>query len=82
MVKRLFALFCIIAFAPFLSGCQSVQIESKAGSLGHRADALKKYVGDFSNGASVEIKSNVIYLGREYENNTFGPARIKFVFEK
>ena len=30
---------------------------------------------------SVEMKSNVIYMGKEYENNTFGPGEVKFVFE-
>lgn len=85
MGKNLFLLFLIGALCPFLCGCQTVQIQTQSGGLGHRADALKKYVGGSSYDSidnGIEIKSNVIYMGKEYENNTFGPGRVKFVFEK
>lgn len=72
----------ILVLCPMLCGCEASKIQTQTGNLGHRADKLKEYVSSPSSNNKIEIKSNVIYLGKEYENNTFGPARIKFVFEK
>ncbi len=83
MFKKATGLLLITVIIPFVSACQpAVQIKSESGALGHRADLLKQYAsGSHPVDTSVEMKNNVIYMGKEYENNTFGPGKIRFVFE-
>lgn len=81
-MNKFIIFFLIIILSPVLCGCESSKIQTQTGQLGHRADKLKKYVSPSLIEPKVEINSNIIYLGKEYENNTFGPAKIKFVFEK
>ena len=81
-MKKIFHFILIMLIIPLLCGCQqTVQIKSEAGGLGHRADQFKNYIKSPPDNG-IEIKHNVIYMGKEYENNTFGPGKIKFVFEK
>lgn len=83
MLRQATGLLLITLIVPFLCACQpAVQIKSEAGGLGHRADLLKQYTGGSRSGdTSVEMKNNVIYMGKEYENNNFGPGKVRFVFE-
>lgn len=81
MVKRILALLIVFMISPFLYACQQEQIVTSTGGLGHRAEKLQKMLPNSSTKKTTH-GSNIIYLGREYENNHFGPAGIKFVFEK
>ena len=82
MVKRVVVLTLILSSSLLLCACQpTVTIQTQAGGIGHRADKLKQYMGGEAD-SSIEIKNNVIYMGKEYENNTFGPGKVKFVFDK
>ena len=82
MVKKTLAYFLTFLFLPMLCACNGTTINTQTGNLGHRADKLQEYVGNTNVSKDIESKSNIIYLGREYENNNFGPGKIKFVFEK
>ena len=78
---KVFYIVLLAIITPFLCSCRpAVTIQTTSGGLGHRADMLKQYASGQVD-TSVEMKSNVIYMGKEYENNTFGPGKVKFVFE-
>lgn len=82
MVKKvLISLLCVF-ITPFLCGCEHKKIVTSTGGMGQRVEMLKKYTPVSTSKNSVTSGKNVIYLGREYENNHFGPTGIKFKFEK
>lgn len=81
MVKKFFVSLIILSCSPFLSACNNGSIVTSTGSLGKRAEVINKYMHQNSPKKSNDSKSSVIYLGRDYENNQFGPSNIKFVFE-
>ena len=83
VIKKFFFI-CVLFFLPMmLCACQKQQhIVTSTGGLGHQADNLEKMVKTGKVPSSHKSTYNVIYLGRDYENNTFGPPRLKFVFEK
>lgn len=80
MVKKVFLVLVITALTPLFCACgNDGGFVTSTGKLGRRADAYKQY-SPLNN--TPEQKNGVIYLGREYENNQFGPSAVKFVFEK
>ena len=82
MVKRVLSLISLATCSLLLCACApTVSLETKSGALGHRADKFMNYANIEKN-TDVEMKNNVIYMGKEYENNTFGPGAVRFVFDK
>lgn len=82
MLKKVLVILMLSIISPLFCACGKGEIVTSTGKLGHRADTYKKYLPAQPSAAKPGTKGNVIYLGREYENNHFGPAGIKFVFEK
>ncbi len=81
MVKKVFLILVITALTPLFCACgQSGGFVTSTGKLGRRAEVYKQYTVPRKN--PPEQKNGVIYLGRDYENNKFGPSAVKFVFEK
>lgn len=81
MVKKVFLILVITAISPLFCACdKNGSFVTSTGKLGRRAEIYKQYTVPRNN-PPVQ-KNGVIYLGREYENNQFGPSAVKFVFEK
>ena len=80
MIKICFLYILVLFCVPMLCACEHSKINTQTGTLGHRADKLNEYV--VTQTKKIERNPNIIYLGRDYENNNFGPGKIKFVFEK
>ena len=78
MVKRYFSYILLLFCIPLLCACHHSGFDTQTGNLGHRVDKLKETITE----KKTETNINIIYLGRDYENNNFGPGKIKFVFEK
>jgi len=82
MVKKSLIILTLLCVTPFFCACEKAGIVTSTGKMGHRADNYRKYLPVSNAKSAPQTKGNVIYLGREYENNHFGPAGIKFVFER
>ena len=80
MLKKSLSILLLAMITPLFSACQKGEIVTSTGSLGQRAEKLKHLLPNDK--PAPKERSGVIYLGREYENNQFGPAAVKFVFER
>lgn len=79
MLKKSFAIAMALTFSLLLTtGCVKSKIVTSTGSLGHRVD---KYKPMLEKQNKPSVRGGVIYLGREYENSSFGPNGVKFVFD-
>ncbi|MBQ2870462.1 hypothetical protein IJE86_02045 [bacterium] len=83
-LKKYFFFVSFLILPLFLCGCQKKHIVTSTGEVGHRAENLQKMMhsGNLNVPPSKDTRAGVIYLGRDYENNHFGPPKLKFVFEK
>lgn len=80
MKKTIFLVGLIIFATPFLTACEKAGFVTSTGELGKRTQVYEKYIPN----QSKEYKkstSSVIYLGRDFDSNNFGPPAIKFVFD-
>ena len=69
----LMSLMCI-----FLTGCTS----NKFVSATQTHEKLAKYNKYVNNSSNVEARKNgVIYMGNGYNDRSFGPSDIKFIFD-
>lgn len=84
LLKKYFFVAMVLVLPLFLCGCQKKHIVTSTGEVGHRAENLQKMMhsGNLNVPSSKDTRAGVIYLGRDYENNHFGPPKLKFVFEK
>lgn len=84
LLKKYFFVAMVLVLPLFLCGCQKKHIVTSTGEVGLRAENLQKMMDseNLNVPPSKDTRAGVIYLGRDYENNHFGPPKLKFVFEK
>ncbi len=77
MKKSLAVLILILSSALLTSGCNKSKIVTSTGQMGHRTDKYKA----IAPASSPNSHTNVIYLGKEYGKDNFGPNGVRFVFD-